>query len=119
MALADPLGVLSVFLVAQPSAGAAIFQSLLPFLILIPLFWILLIRPQQQRAKQHREMIEAIRRGDTVVTTGGLIGKVTKVAEDELTIELADGVRARLVRGMVADVRGKGQLVAANDAKPD
>lgn len=111
-------GLTSLFAAAPPSAGAAVFQSLLPFLILIPLFWLLLIRPQQQRAKQHREMIEAIKRGDTIVTTGGLIGKVTKVAENELTIELSDGVRARLVKGMVADVRGKGQLVAANDAKP-
>ncbi|MEM8636542.1 MAG: preprotein translocase subunit YajC [Pseudomonadota bacterium] len=119
MAVNDLSGVTSLFLVAQPSAGAAIFQSILPFLILLPLFWLLLIRPQQQRAKQHREMIEAIKRGDTVVTTGGLIGKVTKVADSELTIELADGVRARLVKSMVADVRGKGQLVAANDAKPD
>ncbi|MEM9670679.1 MAG: preprotein translocase subunit YajC [Pseudomonadota bacterium] len=119
MAQADLSGLSTLFLAAQPSAGAAVFQSLLPFLILIPLFWLLLIRPQQQRAKQHREMIEGVRRGDTIVTTGGLIGKVTKVAENELTIELADGVRARLVKGMVADVRGKGQLVAANDAKPD
>lgn len=103
---------------ATPSAGAAIFQSILPFLIILPLFYILLIRPQQTRAKQHREMVENIRRGDTIVTTGGLIGKVTKVGENELTIELADGVRARLVRGMVADVRGKGQLVPANDSKP-
>jgi len=63
-------------------------------------------------------MIDAVRRGDTVVTSGGLIGKVTKVADNELTIELADGVRVRIVRRMVADVRGKGQLVPANDAKP-
>ena len=119
MTVLETIGTGVPALAAQPSAGAAIFQSLLPFLILIPLFYLLLIRPQQQRARQHREMIENIRRGDTVVTSGGLIGKVAKVAENELTIELADGMRARLVRSMVADVRGKGQLVPANDAKPD
>ncbi len=101
-----------------PSATGAIMQQLLLFLPLILIFYFLLIRPQQQRAKQHRAMIEAIRRNDTIVTTGGLIGKVTKVAEQELTVELSDGVRVRLVKGMVADVRGKGNLVPANDAKP-
>ena len=103
---------------AGGSASGAIMQQLLLFLPLILIFYFLLIRPQQQRAKQHREMIESIRRNDTIVTTGGLIGKVTKVAEQELTVELGDGVRVRLVKGMVADVRGKGQLVPANDAKP-
>lgn len=101
-----------------PSATSAIMQQLLLFLPLILIFYFLLIRPQQQRAKQHRAMIEAIRRNDTIVTTGGLIGKVTKVGEQELTVELSDGVRVRLVKGMVADVRGKGNLVPANDAKP-
>ncbi|MEL7128336.1 MAG: preprotein translocase subunit YajC [Pseudomonadota bacterium] len=103
---------------AAPSAGGAFIQNLLLFVPLILIFYFLIIRPQQQRAKQHREMVENIRRGDTVITTGGLIAKVTKVAEQELTIELADGVRARLVKGMIADVRGKGQLVPANDSKP-
>ncbi len=101
-----------------PSATSAIMQQLLLFLPLILIFYFLLIRPQQQRAKQHRAMIEGIRRNDTIVTTGGLIGKVTKVGEQELTVELSDGVRVRLVKGMVADVRGKGNLVPANDAKP-
>ena len=101
-----------------PSTTNAVMSQLLLFLPLILIFYFLLIRPQQQRAKQHRAMIEAIRRNDTIVTTGGLIGKVTKVGDQELTIELGDGVRVRLVKGMVADVRGKGNLVPANDAKP-
>lgn len=99
-------------------ASGAIMQQLLLFVPLILIFYFLLIRPQSQRQKKHREMIEAVRRGDTIVTSGGLIGKVTKVAEQELTIELADNVRVRIVKGMIADVRGKGQLVPANDSKP-
>lgn len=121
------LGLLGLGLLASASAFAqdgssgasgAIMQQLLLFVPLILIFYFLLIRPQSQRAKQHRAMIEAVRRGDTIVTSGGLIGKVTKVAEQELTIELADNIRVRIVKGMIADVRGKGQLVPANDAKP-
>lgn len=104
--------------VAPQSAGSAITQQLLLFIPLILIFYFLIIRPQSQQRKQHQAMIEAVRRGDTVVTSGGLIGKVTKVADTELTIELADGVRVRIVRRMIIDVRGKGQLVPANDAKP-
>ena len=103
----------------QPqSAGSAIMQQLLLFVPLILIFYFLIIRPQSQQRKQHQAMIDAVRRGDTVVTSGGLIGKVTKVADNELTIELADSVRVRILRRMILDVRGKGQLVPANDAKP-
>ena len=102
-----------------PSGTAIIMQQLLMFLPIILIFYFLLIRPQQKRAKAHREMVAGVARNDTVVTSGGLIGKVTKVADDELTIELADNVRVRTVRSMIIDVRGKGQPVAANDAKPD
>lgn len=101
-----------------PSAGGAIMQQMLLFVPLILIFYLLIIRPQSQQRKQHQAMIDAVRRGDTIVTSGGLIGKVTKVADTELTVELADGVRVRIVRRMIADVRGKGQLVPANDAKP-
>lgn len=98
-----------------PSAGGDIVQSLIMFVPLILIFYFLLIRPQSQRAKKHREMIEAVKKGDTVVTAGGLIGKVVKVAETEVTIEIADGVRVRSVKGMLADVRDKSAPVAAND----
>lgn len=101
-----------------PSAGGAIMQQVLLFVPLILIFYFLIIRPQSQQRKQHQAMIDAVRRGDTVVTSGGLIGKVTKVSDDELTVELADSVRVRVMRRMIADVRGKGQLVPANDAKP-
>ncbi|MEM7767440.1 MAG: preprotein translocase subunit YajC [Pseudomonadota bacterium] len=95
--------------------GSSIVGQLLFFVPLILIFYFLLIRPQQQQRKKHQELISNLKRGDTVVTYGGLIAKVTKVADDEVTIELADGVRTRLVRSMVADVRGKDTPAAAND----
>lgn len=96
-------------------AGPSLIGQLLFLVPLILIFYFLLIRPQQQQRKRHREMVEAIKRGDTIVTSGGLIGKVVKVADDELTVELADGVRVRTLRAMTADVRTKSDPVAAND----
>ena len=70
--------------------------------------WFFILRPQQQRMKQHREMVASVRRGDVVVTGGGVVGKVTRVLDDEeVMIEIADGVRIKVVRGTLADVRGK------------
>ncbi|MEL6826551.1 MAG: preprotein translocase subunit YajC [Pseudomonadota bacterium] len=97
------------------AAGGGLMSSLIMFVPLILIFYFLLIRPQQQRQKKHRTMLEAMKKGDTVVTAGGLIGKVTRVADTEVTIELADGVRVRSLKGMVADVRDKNTPVAAND----
>ncbi|MFZ1198154.1 MAG: preprotein translocase subunit YajC, partial [Pseudolabrys sp.] len=72
----------------------------------------LILRPQQKRVKQHQEMVKNVRRGDTVVTNGGLVGKVTKVIDDDqIEIEIADDVRIRQMRQMVADVRAKGEPV--------
>jgi preprotein translocase subunit YajC len=74
--------------------------------------YFLILRPQQKRVKAHQELVKAVRRGDTVITNGGLIGKVTKVVDDEqIEIEIADGVRIRQVRSMVTDVRAKGEPV--------
>ncbi|QYJ00292.1 preprotein translocase subunit YajC [Thalassovita mediterranea] len=105
---------------AQEAGGATggIIGQLIFFVPLILIFYFLLIRPANQRQKKHRQMIEAIVRGDTVITSGGLIGKVVKVTEQELSVELADGVRVRVVRSMVADVRSKNDPApAANDTK--
>jgi len=78
-------------------------------------FGFLLIRPQQKKVKEHQAMVGAVRRGDQVVTQGGLIGKVTKVKEDnELEVEVADGVKVRVVQSTLADVRSKTE--PANDA---
>ena len=86
--------------------------SLLPFALIFVIMYFLILRPQQKRVKQHQEMVKNVRRGDTVVTNGGLIGKVTKVIDDDqIEIEIADDVRIRQMRQMVADVRAKGEPV--------
>ena len=98
------------------AAGAAdtnsMLMSLLPFALIFVIMWFLIIRPQQKRVKTHQEMIKNVRRGDTIVTTGGILAKVTKVLDDaEIEAEIADGVRVRILKGMVQDVRSKGEPV--------
>ncbi len=91
--------------------GSALLQFL-PFVIIIAIMYFLIIRPQQNRMKEHRAMIAAVRRGDTVVTAGGVIGKVVKVLSDtEMQVEIAEGVRVRLVKGTITDVRSKTEPV--------
>ena len=86
-----------------------------PLLLIFAIMYFLLIRPQQKKVKEHQAMVGAVRRGDQVVTQGGLIGKVTKVKEDnELEVEIADGVKVRVVQSTLADVRSKTE--PANDA---
>ena len=82
-------------------------------LLMVVIFYLLLIRPQQQRAKQHQEMISKVRRGDTVVTSGGFIGRVTKVPDntDEIEVELSDQMKVRILRSTLMDVRVKGEPV--------
>ena len=82
-------------------------------LLMVVIFYLLLIRPQQQRAKQHQEMISKVRRGDTVVTSGGFIGRVTKVPDntDEIEVELSDQMKVRVLRSTLMDVRVKGEPV--------
>jgi preprotein translocase subunit YajC len=92
--------------------GADMLIQLVPFLLIFVIMWFLIIRPQQRRAKTHQEMIKNVRRGDTVIISGGLIAKVSKVIDDgELEAEIAEGVRVRVVRGMIQDVRSKGEPV--------
>ena len=86
-------------------------NGILPIILIFVIMYFLILRPQQQKAKQHRELVANIRRGDTIVTSGGLIGKVAKVDEREIHVEVAEGVKVRLVRGMVAEVREKGEPV--------
>jgi preprotein translocase subunit YajC len=86
--------------------------GVLPFVLIFVIMYFLILRPQQKRAKQHQEMVKNLRRGDNVITSGGLVGKVTKVVDDDqVEIEIADGVRVRQVKSMVADVRVKGEPV--------
>jgi preprotein translocase subunit YajC len=87
-------------------------MSLAPFVLIFVFMYFLILRPQQQRAKQHQQMVKNVRRGDTVVSSGGLVGKVTKVVDDDqIEVEIADGVRVRQMRSMVSDVRAKGEPV--------
>lgn len=92
--------------------GGGAFIQFLPFIAIFVIMYFLILRPQQKRAKMHQEMVKNVRRGDTVVTNGGLIGKVTKVIDDDqIEIEIADDVRIRQIRQMVTDVRAKGEPV--------
>ncbi|MGH6926315.1 MAG: preprotein translocase subunit YajC [Propylenella sp.] len=95
--------------------GSLGILQLAPFLLIFVIMWFLIIRPQRQQAKRREEMLKAIRRGDTVVTNGGIVGKVTKVIDDtELELQIADGVKVRAVRNLIADVRVKAEPVAGS-----
>ena len=94
------------------AGGSDMLVSLLPFVLIFVIMYFLILRPQQKRSKQHQEMVKNMRRGDSVVTSGGLVGKITKVVDDnEIEVEVADGVRVRQLRSMVAEVRSKGEPV--------
>lgn len=107
---------LNIIMQAQGTAAQQpnLFDLVFPFVLIGLVFYFLLIRPQNKRMRQHREMLAAVTRGDTVVTNGGLIGKVTKVSEGELTIDLGNNQKVKVVSSMIADVRNK--TVAANDS---
>jgi preprotein translocase subunit YajC len=93
---------------AGGSGGAAIFMQMAPLLLIFVVFWFLLIRPQQRRMREHAAKIAGAKRGDMVVTGGGLIGKVTKVDDTEVEIELAQGVKVRAVKTTLSDVLAPG-----------
>ena len=97
--------------------SSGMITSLLPLVLIVVIMYFLVLRPQQQRVKQHQAMVKALRRGDTVVTNGGLVGKVTKVVDDDqIEVEISDGVRVRQMRSMVSDVRAKGEPVKDESA---
>jgi preprotein translocase subunit YajC len=97
---------------AQMPGGSDPFTGLLiPMLAMVLIFYFLVIRPQQQRAKAHRELVNQVRRGDTVITSGGFIGKVTKSSDtsDEVEVDLSDTMRVRVLKSTLMDVRSKGE----------
>lgn len=99
------------------SFGGSGFEMIILFVPLMVVWYFLLIRPQRQQAKKREETLKAIRRGDQVVTAGGLIGKVTKVVDErEVEVEIADGIRVRVLRTGISDVRVKGEPVKADAA---
>lgn len=106
---------------AQDAAGGgpSAMSNILFIVAIFAVFYFLLIRPQQKRAKQHREMVSSVRRGDTVVTSGGIVAKVARVESgEEVMVEIADGVRVRVLTSTLSDVRSKNTPVkdaASND----
>ena len=110
---------MSMVQVAPPGQANGTMQlvmGILPWLLIFVIFYILMIRPQQKRVKEHQQQIGAVKKGDEVITGGGVRGKVTKVSDDEAEVEIAQGTRVKIVRGMIADVRNKANPV--NDNKP-
>ena len=99
-------------------ASPDMFISILPFVLIFVIMYFLIIRPQRTQLKKRGEMLAAVRRGDTVITGGGFVGKVTKVIDDhELEIDLGGGTKVTALRSTIADVRVKGEPVANQNAK--
>ena len=104
---------------AAPAPGGGFPSIIIMYLLIGLVFYFLLIRPQSQARKKHLEKVTAVKRGDEVVTAGGLLGKVTKSMDgDECLVEIADGVQVRVVKATLTDVRGKGDASAKTAAKP-
>ena len=99
---------------AGSSGSAAFFVQILPLLFVFVIFYLLMIRPQQRRMKQHQATIAAVQKGDEVVTAGGVRGKVTKVGDEEVEVEIAQGVKVRIVKSTLSHVLGKNSK-PAND----
>lgn len=96
---------------AAPGASDIVLQ-MAPFGLILVIMYFLILRPQQKKAQEHQKMIGGVRRGDTVITSGGVIGKVTKAGEgDQIEVEIAPNVRVQVLRGMIAEVRSKGEPV--------
>lgn len=103
---------------AAPTGGAGGIEAFLPLILIFVVFYFLLIRPQQKRQKQHKEMLGNLRRGDKVVTGGGIIGIVSKLVSDtEVTVEIAEGVRVRVLRNAIQDVLTKPEPVSGDKGK--
>ncbi|WP_142850647.1 preprotein translocase subunit YajC [Telmatospirillum sp. J64-1] len=107
---------------AQAAGGGGMggIEAFLPLILIFVVFYFLLIRPQQKKLKQHREMLSNLRRGDRVVTGGGIIGQITKVVNDsEVVVEIADNVRVKVARATIADVLSKTEPVASQKVKEE
>lgn len=102
---------------AQAAGGASMLTNILPLVLIFVVFYFLLIRPQQKKVKQHKAMVDALRRGDRVITSGGLIGTVSKVIDEgEVEVTIAPEVKVRIIRSMIQDVRSKTEPVSDQSA---
>ncbi|MEW5703279.1 MAG: preprotein translocase subunit YajC [Pseudomonadota bacterium] len=106
---------------AQTGATPSGLEMFLPLILIFVVFYFLLIRPQQKKAKRHREMVGALRRGDKIITAGGILGTIAKIVdENEVLVEIADNVRVRVAKATIGEVLSKPEPVANDDkAKSD
>jgi preprotein translocase subunit YajC len=102
---------------APSNGGQDLILQFAPLVLLMVVGYFLLIRPQQRRMKAHQDLVKGVKRGDTVVLNSGIIGKVTRVDEAEVQVEIAPTVNVKVVKSMISDVRTRGEPAAANDAK--
>jgi preprotein translocase subunit YajC len=100
---------------AAPSGGASFIIQTIPLVLIFVIFWFLLIRPQQKRMKEHQAQIAAVKKGDRVITGGGLIGKVIKVGDNEVELELGQGIKVTAVKSTLSQVVDPAAAKAAND----
>ncbi|WP_312530130.1 preprotein translocase subunit YajC [Paracoccus sp. (in: a-proteobacteria)] len=100
---------------AGAPAGMAGLTSFIPLILVFVIMYFLMIRPQQKRMKEHRAMVEAVKKGDEIITQGGLIGKVSSVRDGEVEVEIAPGVKVRVVRATISSVVNRTAPAAANN----
>lgn len=102
---------------AQATGPIALFMNFLPMVAILIVFYFLLLRPQQQRMKAHQAMVSALKKGDEIVTSGGFMGKVKSVQENDVSVEIAPNVVVKVLRQAIQDVRGPHIIPPANDTK--
>lgn len=101
----------------MPGGLSAQLMQIAPIILMVVLFYFMLIRPQQKRAKEHQVMLSNLKRGDNVVLSSGMLGKIVRVEDKEVGVEIAQGVTVKVVKGMITEVRTKGEPAPANDPK--
>lgn len=104
---------------AAAAGGPSLFMQIMPLILIFVIFYFLLIRPQQKRARELQDMQNALKRGDRVITNGGLMGKVVRVRDDHVEVELAQGVTVRVLKVAIQSLQGRGAPAPANDRKKD
>lgn len=104
---------------AAPANQAAGLEQFIPLLLIFVVFYFLLIRPQQKKMKQHKEMLDTLRRGDEVVLGGGILGKIIKVGDPEVSVEIADGVRVKVLKSSIAEVKAKTEPASAGKTEEE
>ena len=102
--MSQPILMSMVQAAPAPSGGTGLLIGIAPWLLIFVIFYLLMIRPQQQRVKQHQAAIAAVKKGDEVVTGGGIRGRVSKVSDDEVEVEIAQGVRVRVIKSTISHV---------------